>query len=58
MYALIQSVISNKESTIIEEKKEKSKDLQELEKLAELQEKGIITEAEFEESKRKILSKL
>lgn len=39
VYALIQSVISNKESTIIEEKKEKSKDLQELEKLAELQEK-------------------
>ena len=58
VYALIQSVISNKESTIIEEIKEKSKDLQELEKLAELQVKGIITEAEFEESKRKILSKL
>jgi hypothetical protein len=64
VYALIQSVISNKE--IIQSKEDNKQDLdnfqddefQELEKLAELKEKGIITEQEFEESKNKILSKL
>ena len=35
-----------------------SNGLEQLEKLAELKDKGIITDEEFEESKKKILSKL
>ena len=37
---------------------EENDNIEQLEKLAELKDKGIITEAEFEESKKKILSKL
>ncbi len=38
--------------------KKDNDDLSQLEKLSELKEKGIITEQEFEESKKKILSKI
>lgn len=56
----------NEEERQIEEHKQSSKeveiqksnDLEQLEKLAELKQKGIITEQEFEQSKKKILSKL
>lgn len=59
VYALIQSVISNKEILIEKKETEQKKDnLQELEKLSELKAKGIITESEFLEGKKKILSKL
>lgn len=61
VYALIQSVISNKKSTIVKqetESKTNDNNINQLDKLAELKEKGIITEEEFEESKKKILSKL
>lgn len=57
VYALIQSIISNNQNTV-NEKEQSSKELDKLEELADLKEKGIITEKEFEESKKKILSKL
>ena len=51
------STVSDKENNKIEDMKE-TFSINQLEKLAELKEKGIISEQEFEESKRKILSKL
>lgn len=62
VYATIQSIINNngRENTKQEEVKESNTNnyLEELEKLAQLKEKGIITEEEFLESKKKILNKL
>ena len=54
------SVYSNPKMTSTKEnnKIEDTSSINQLEKLAELKEKGIITEQEFEESKKKILSKL
>lgn len=54
------SVYSNPKTTSTKEnnKIEDTSSINQLEKLAELKEKGIITEQEFEESKKKILSKL
>ena len=54
IYALIQSILSNNTNT----ENKNYNGLEQLEKLAELKDKGIITEQEFEESKKKILSKL
>ena len=42
----------------VEELKSNNSNLSSLKELAELKEQGIITEKEFEESKRKILSKI
>lgn len=63
VYATIQTILNdNEKSNDTEENKQKSNNgveqLEQLEKLAELKEKGIITEQEFEETKKKILSKL
>ena len=59
VYATVQAIISdnknNKENTIIKDSKN---GIEQLEKLADLKEKGIITQEEFNESKKKILSKL
>lgn len=54
------SVYSNSRTASAKEnnKIEDTSSINQLEKLAELKEKGIITEEEFEESKKKILSKL
>lgn len=54
------SVYSNSKTASAKEnnKIEDTSSINQLEKLAELKEKGIITEEEFEESKKKILSKL
>lgn len=61
VYATIQAIINdnnsnNKFQTIQEDNS--SNGLEQLEKIAELKEKGIITKEEFEEAKKKILSKL
>lgn len=62
VYATIQAIINenNKSKTQKEDIQEQNNTtgLEQLEKLAQLKEKGIITQEEFEESKRKILSKL
>ena len=63
VYATIQAIISenkgiNNRINMQGEKQNTNNGLEQLEKLAELKEKGIITEQEFEESKKKILSKL
>lgn len=61
VYATIQAVINDNNNTnLIETKQELNftNGLEQLEKLAELKDKGIITQKEFEESKKKILSKL
>ena len=52
-----QKITSTKENNKTENMKE-TFSINQLEKLAELKEKGIITEQEFEESKKKILNKL
>ena len=63
VYATIQAIINennkntNKSKEDLQEQKS-SNGLEQLEKLAELKDKGIITDEEFEESKKKILSKL
>lgn len=52
-------IVIDKSIQETEVENQKSSDgFEQLEKLAELKEKGIITEVEFEESKRKILNKL
>lgn len=61
VYATIQAIINdNNNINKLETKQELNSNngLEQLEKLAELKEKGIITQEEFEESKKKILSKL
>lgn len=61
VYATIQSIISKSSNSINVKKTNEQLSniyLEQLEKLAELKEKGIITESEFLESKRKFLSKL
>lgn len=63
VYATIQAIINENNKNVKEEKsyiqeQDSNNGLEQLEKLAELKEKGIITEQEFEESKKKILSKL
>lgn len=62
VYATIQAIINDNNKNIKNEESIKEQDsnngLEQLEKLAELKEKGIITEQEFQESKSKILSKL
>ena len=61
VYATIQAIINDNNNTnLIETKQELNftNGLEQLEKLAELKDKGIITQKEFEESKKKILSKL
>lgn len=57
VYAIVQSIVSNNDFATNESGKSENH-IEKLEKLAELKEKGIITEQEFEESKKKILSKL
>lgn len=61
VYATIQAIINDNNNINKLEIKQESKSnngLEQLEKLADLKEKGIITQEEFEESKKKILSKL
>ena len=62
VYATIQAIINenNKSKNQKEDIQEQNNTtgLEQLEKLAQLKEKGIITQEEFEESKKKILSKL
>lgn len=58
VYATVQSIINNNVSRKEEMQIDSSNTLEELEKLSTLREKGIITEDEFLESKKKILSKL
>lgn len=62
IYATIQSIINNNGKKNIKQENIKENNtnnyLEQLEKLSSLKEKGIITEEEFLESKRKILSKL
>lgn len=62
VYATVQAIIndnnkSKKQKETIQEQNNNT-DFEQLEKLAQLKEKGIITNDEFEESKKKILSKL
>ena len=59
VYATIKAIIN--ENTKVNTSKnllQENNGLEQLEKLSELKEKGIITEEEFQESKKKILSKL
>lgn len=61
VYATIQAIINDNNNTNVVETKQEpnsTNGLEQLEKLADLKEKGIITQEEFEESKKKILSKL
>lgn len=63
VYATVQAIINDNNKTAKNGKSTQessliNKGLEQLEKLAELKEKGIITQEEFEESKKKILSKL
>ena len=61
VYATIQAIIKDNDNTNVVETKQElnsTNGLEQLEKLAELKDKGIITQEEFEESKKKILSKL
>jgi len=60
VYAIVQAIINenNKNVNKVETEQKSYNGLEQLEKLAELKEKGIITEQEFEDSKKKILSKL
>lgn len=62
VYATIQAIINENNKSNIEKEntleQNNSNGLEQLEKLADLKEKGIITNEEFEESKKKILSKL
>lgn len=61
VYATIQAIINDNKNVSDNkeiEDKESNNGLEQLEKLAELKEKGIITQEEFEKSKKKILSKL
>lgn len=59
VYATVQNIINdNNKSIKIIPPKDSNTGIEQLEKMAELKEKGIITEEEFEESKNKILSKL
>ncbi len=61
VYATIQAIIKDNDNTNVVETKQElnsTNGLEQLEKLAELKDKGIITQEEFEETKKKILSKL
>lgn len=61
VYATIQAIIKDNNNTNVVETKQDLNSingLEQLEKLAELKDKGIITQEEFEETKKKILSKL
>lgn len=62
MYAIIQAIIDSnikyENNSTVKEEQKSSDGLEQLEKLAELKQKGIITEEEFEESKKKILARL
>lgn len=61
IYATVQAIINDNNNTNISETRQDSisnNGLEQLEKLSELKEKGIITQEEFEQSKKKILSKL
>lgn len=61
VYATIQAIIKDNNNTNVVETKQdlnSTNGLEQLEKLAELKDKGIITQEEFEETKKKILSKL
>lgn len=59
VYATVQSIISENKTAVEHNINQvSSSSVDELEKLANLKDKGIITEKEFEESKRRILSKL
>lgn len=61
IYATVQAIINDNNNTNISETRQdpiSNNGLEQLEKLSELKEKGIITQEEFEQSKKKILSKL
>lgn len=62
VYAIIQAIIDSnikyENNSIVKEEQKSNDGLEQLEKLAELKAKGIITEEEFEESKKKILARL
>lgn len=59
VYAIIKAIINeNTKEDASRNVLQENNGLEQLEKLAELKEKGIITEEEFQESKKKILSKL
>ena len=62
VYATIQAIINenNKNTNKVETTEEQTSNngLEQLEKLAQLKEKGILTDEEFTEAKQKILAKL
>ena len=61
VYATIQAIIKDNNNTNVVETKQDLNSingLEQLEKLAELKDKGIITQEEFEETKKRILSKI
>lgn len=61
VYATIQAIIKDNDNTNVVETKQElnsTNGLEQLEKLAELKDKGIITQEEFEETKKRILSKI
>ena len=61
VYATIQAIIKDNNNTNVVETKQElnsTSGLEQLEKLAELKDKGIITQEEFEETKKKILDKI
>ena len=61
VYATIQAIIKDNNNTNVVETRQElnsTNGLEQLEKLAELKDKGIITQEEFEEGKKKILDKL
>ena len=61
VYATIQAIIKDNNNTNVVENKQElnsTNGLEQLEKLAELKDKGIITQEEFEETKKKILDKI
>ena len=61
VYATIQAIIKDNNNTNVVETKQElnsTSGLEQLEKLAELKDKGIITQEEFEETKKKILDNI
>lgn len=58
VYAIVQSIISNNNACKKFDEQKSEDYLDKIKKLAELKESGVISEKEFEESKKKILSKL
>lgn len=58
VYAIVQSIVAQNNDNKKQEVRESESYWEKIEKLSDLKDKGIITEQEFEEGKKKLLSKI